>query len=89
MKALGLKYQTNRVGSMMTLFFTETPVTSFDAANACDQALFARYFREMLERGIYLAPSQFEAAFVSVAHSDADIDATVKANYEALKICTT
>ena len=85
LKALGLKYQTNRVGSMMTLFFTETPVTSFDAANACDQALFARYFREMLERGVYLAPSQFEAAFVSLAHSDADIDATVKANYEALK----
>ena len=88
LNALGLKYQTNRVGSMMTLFFTETPVTSFDAANACDQDLFARYFREMLKRGIYLAPSQFEATFVSLAHSDADIDATVKANYEALKICT-
>lgn len=87
LKALGLKYQTNRVGSIMTLFFTEVPVTSFDAANACDQGLFARYFREMLNRGIYLAPSQFEAAFVSLAHSDADIDATIKANYEALKAC--
>ena len=87
LKALGLKYQTNRVGSIMTLFFTESPVTSFDAANACDQDLFARYFREMLNRGIYLAPSQFEAAFVSLAHSDADIDATIKANYEALKAC--
>ena len=87
LKALGLKYQTNRVGSIMTLFFTEAPVTSFDAANACDQDLFARYFREMLNRGIYLAPSQFEAAFVSLAHSDADIDATIKANYEALKAC--
>ncbi len=87
LKALGLKYQTNRVGSIMTLFFTEVPVTSFDAANACDQDLFARYFREMLNRGIYLAPSQFEAAFVSLAHSDADIDATIKANYEALKAC--
>ena len=87
LKALGLKYQTNRVGSIMTLFFTEAPVTSFDAANACDQDLFARYFREMLNRGVYLAPSQFEAAFVSLAHSDADIDATIKANYEALKAC--
>ncbi len=87
LKALGLKYQTNRVGSIMTLFFTEVPVTSFDAANACDQDLFARYFREMVNRGIYLAPSQFEAAFVSLAHSDADIDATIKANYEALKAC--
>ena len=88
LKALGLKYQTNRVGSIMTLFFTEAPVTSFEAANACDQDLFARYFREMVNRGIYLAPSQFEAAFVSLAHSDADIDATIKANYEALKACT-
>ncbi len=87
LKALGLKYQTNRVGSIMTLFFTEAPVTSFDAANACDQDLFARYFREMLNRGVYLAPSQFEAAFVSLVHSDADIDKTIKANYEALKAC--
>ena len=87
LKALGLKYQTNRVGSIMTLFFTEAPVASFDAANACDQDLFARYFREMLNRGVYLAPSQFEAAFVSLAHSDADIDETIKANYEALKAC--
>ena len=87
LKALGLKYQTNRVGSIMTLFFTEVPVTSFDAANACDQDLFARYFREMLNRGVYLAPSQFEAAFVSLAHSDVDIDRTIKANYEALKAC--
>ena len=87
LKALGLKYQTNRVGSIMTLFFAEAPVTSFEAANACDQDLFARYFREMVNRGIYLAPSQFEAAFVSLAHSDADIDATIKANYEALKAC--
>ena len=87
LKALGLNYQTNRVGSIMTLFFTEVPVASFDAANACDQDLFARYFREMLNRGVYLAPSQFEAAFVSLAHSDADIDKTIKANYEALKAC--
>ena len=86
--SLGLKFQTNRVGSIMTLFFTETPVTSFEDANGCDQEMFARYFNEMLSRGIYLAPSQFEAAFVSLAHSDEDIETTIKANYEALKACT-
>ncbi len=85
LKTLGLKYHINRVGSMMTLFFSEQPVTTFEAANACDQELFARYFREMLQRGIYLAPSQFEGAFVSLAHTDQDIETTVKANYEALK----
>lgn len=84
-KSLGLNFHINRVGSMMTLFFSEQPVTTFDAANACDQDLFARYFLEMLKRGIYLAPSQFEGAFVSLAHADEDIEKTVKANYEALK----
>ena len=86
--SLGLKFQMNRVGAMMTLFFTESPANSFEAANACNQDMFARYFREMLNRGIYLAPSQFEAAFISLAHSDADIEAAIKANYEALKACT-
>ncbi len=85
MKSLGLKFHINRVGSMMTLFFVDHPVTTFEDANACDQDLFARYFREMLNRGIYLAPSQFEGAFVSFAHTDADIETTIKANYEALK----
>jgi glutamate-1-semialdehyde 2,1-aminomutase len=87
LKALGLKYQMNRVGAMMTLFFTEQPVTSFAVANGCDQVLFARYFREMLNMGIYLAPSQFEGAFVSLAHTDEDIEKTIKANFEALKAC--
>ena len=85
LKSLGLNFHINRVGSMMTLFFSEQPVTTFDAANACDQDLFARYFLEMLKQGIYLAPSQFEGAFVSLAHTDEDIEKTVKANYEALK----
>ena len=87
LKSLSLNYQINRVGSMMTLFFTERPVRSLADANGCDQARFARYFREMLKRGIYLAPSQFEAAFVSLSHAEADIETTVKANYEALKVC--
>lgn len=86
LKALGLKFHINRVGSMMTLFFTEQPVTTFESANSCDQDMFARYFREMLQRGVYLAPSQFEGAFVSLAHTDNDIELTIKANYEALKV---
>lgn len=86
LKSLGLNYHMNRVGAMMTLFFIDRPVKTFEDANACDQDLFARYFIEMLNRGVYLAPSQFEAAFVSLAHTDEDIEATVKANYEALKV---
>lgn len=85
LKSLGLKFHMNRVGAMMTLFFLDRPVTTFEDANACDQDLFARYFREMLNQGIYLAPSQFEGAFVSLAHTEKDIETTVKANYEALK----
>ena len=87
LNALGLDLPLNRVGSMMTLFFTDRPVKNFEAANRCDQEMFARYFRAMLDRSIYLAPSQFEAGFVSLAHEDADIEQTVKAHYEALKEC--
>ena len=67
-QALGLDLQLNRVGAMMTLFFCEDPVWNYDGACRCDQGMFARYFRAMLDQGIYLAPSQFEAAFVSAAH---------------------
>ena len=69
----------NRVGSMFTYFFSPDPVTDWDSAKRCDTARFGKYFHFMLERGIYLAPSQFEAAFVSAAHSEADIQATVDA----------
>jgi glutamate-1-semialdehyde 2,1-aminomutase len=87
LKSLGLNLHMNRVGSMMTLFFTEEPVTHYGAATRCDLEKFARYFQAMLERGIYLAPSQFEGAFVSLAHTDADVEQTVKAHYEAVKAC--
>ncbi len=69
----------NRVGSMFTFFFGEGPVTDWEAAKRCDTARFAKFFHFMLERGVYLAPSQFEAGFVSAAHSEEDIRCTVEA----------
>lgn len=72
-----------RVGSMMTLFFAAEPVVDWPSASRCDTAKFARYFWAMLERGVYLPCSQFEALFVSAMHSEADIDATVAAAREA------
>jgi glutamate-1-semialdehyde 2,1-aminomutase len=72
----------NRVGSMFTFFFTPGPVTDWDSAKRSDTARFAKFFHFMLERGVYLAPSQFEAGFVSVAHSEQDIRATVEAARE-------
>jgi len=74
----------NRVGSMFTFFFSGSPVTDWDSAKRCDTARFGAYFRKMLESGIYLAPSQFEAAFVSAAHSEDDIRRTVEAARRAL-----
>src|SRR5579859_2113423 len=72
----------NRVGSLFTFFFTTQPVTDYDSAKTSDTARFGRFFRLMLERGIYLAPSQFEAAFLSAAHSEEDIDRTINAAQE-------
>ena len=76
----------NRVGSMFTLFFTkEEKVTSFADVMKCDTKVFSDYFKYSLESGIYLAPSQFEAGFVSAAHTDEDIQRTIEASYNALK----
>ena len=69
----------NRVGSMFTVFFTSDQVTNFAGAQATDTDRFARYFRGMLEQGIYLPPSAFEANFVSLAHTDDDIERTIAA----------
>ena len=74
----------NRVGSMMCMFFTENPVDDFKSAVSSDAALYGKYFHEMLNRGIYLAPAQFEALFVSTAHSKEDLDKTIKAHKESL-----
>ena len=81
----GLPVRINRVGSMFTLFFTSDEVTDFDSASRSDTALFARFFRGMLAAGINLAPAQFEADFVSFAHTDAEIAQTVDACAKALK----
>jgi glutamate-1-semialdehyde 2,1-aminomutase len=72
----------NRVGSMFTFFFGEGPVTDWDSAKRSDTARFAKFFHHMLERGVYLAPSQYEAGFVSAAHSEEDIRYTVEAARE-------
>ncbi len=73
-----------RVGSLLTLFFSREPVCDYAGAKKCDARRFAAFFRAMLDRGIFLAPSQFEALFVSAAHSDADIDRTIAACRESL-----
>ena len=75
----------NRVGAMFTAFFNPGPVTDYATATASDTRAFAAYFRAMLRQGIYLAPSQFEAAFMSLAHTEADIDRTVAAAREAFQ----
>ncbi len=84
MKKLGLNYVQNRVGSMSCLFFTETPVINFDTAITADVKKHGKYFHSMLDQGIYLAPSQFEAMFTSFVHTDADLEKTIEANYNAL-----
>jgi glutamate-1-semialdehyde 2,1-aminomutase len=70
----------NRMGSVMTSFFTAEPVTDFTSAMRADAGKFATYWREMLAQGIYLAPSQFEAAFISAAHSSADLERALEKN---------
>ncbi len=86
--ALGLDLSFNRVGSMFTLFFTAHPVFDLDTAKRSDTQRFASYFRYMLNSGVYLPPSQFEAAFLSLAHSASDIEKTIRANRIALQAIT-
>lgn len=83
-RELGVPVCATRVGSMLTMFFTSEPVVDYTSAKKADTTLYARYFNAMLERGVYFAPSQFEAGFVSAAHSDADIEQTIAAAREAL-----
>jgi glutamate-1-semialdehyde 2,1-aminomutase len=79
----GVPLAVNRVGSMLTAFFCAGPVRDYASARGADTARYARFFQAMLDRGVYLAPSQFEAAFVSLAHSDADLELAARAAAEA------
>ena len=84
-KAAGVTMTANRVGSMFTFFFTDQHVTDWDSAATCDTAKFGRFHNAMLNSGIWLPPSQFEAAFLSVAHTPQHIEQTVAAAKEALQ----
>ena len=81
----GIPLTMNRVGSMWTWFFTPGPVTDYDQAAKSDTAAFGHFHRAMLERGIWLPPSQFEAAFLGTAHGEAEVTATIAAAREAFK----
>ena len=82
---LSLPYKFQRVGSMACLFFNEKPVENYQQASSSDTQCFAAYFRSMLEQGIYLPPSQFEAFFISAAHTPEDIAKAIEANLRALR----
>ncbi|WP_422362145.1 glutamate-1-semialdehyde 2,1-aminomutase [Reichenbachiella sp.] len=82
---LGLKYTVNSVGSMFSLFFTDEKVIDFEGAKKSDLNMFGKYFNSMLEKGIYLAPSQFETLFVSSAIDEIEADLIIQANYDSLK----
>jgi glutamate-1-semialdehyde 2,1-aminomutase len=82
-KEAGVPICSNRVGSMFTWFFVPCPVTDWNSAARSDTETFGRFFRQMLDKGIYLPPSQFEAAFLSAAHRDEDIQKTIAAAKQA------
>jgi glutamate-1-semialdehyde 2,1-aminomutase len=83
-RAAGVKTVTNRVGSMWTTFFTNEPVIDWETANKCDRQLYGKFFHAMLDESVYLAPSQFEAAFLSLAHDDEVIGRTIEAAGKAV-----
>ncbi len=84
-KRAGIKTKFYRAGSMFCTYFTDTEVVDYATAKKADAQKFAQFFGKMLEKGINLAPSQFEAGFMSLAHSSADINKTARAAYEAFK----
>jgi glutamate-1-semialdehyde 2,1-aminomutase len=81
----GVPVQLTRIASMFCTFFTTQPVTDYTSASTADTAKFQRFFVSMLEAGVYLAPSQFEAGFVSTAHTEQDIDHTIAASQRAFE----
>ena len=80
----GIPSYHTRVGSMMCMFFSDDPVNNYEDALKCNTERYGKYFHEMLKRGVYLAPSQFEAAFVSLAHTEKDIEKTLRAAEQSL-----
>ena len=81
----GVTLTTNRVGAMWTWFFTDGPVRNYEEAAKSDTAAFGSFHRAMLDRGVWLPPSQFEAAFLGTAHGDAEVQATIEAAREAFR----
>ena len=81
---IGKKYAMNRIGSMMCMFFVEEDVKNFASAVKSNTELYGKYFHKMLEQGVYLAPAQFEALFVSTVHSKEDLDSTILAHFNSL-----
>jgi len=84
-QAAGIPVYQTRVGTMFTTFFTDRPVTDWTTASRADTQRYAAFFQAMLAAGVYLAPSQFEAGFMSTAHGDAEIEATIAAARQAFQ----
>jgi len=81
---LGIDAQFTRVGSMFSMFFTSKEIVDFETVKTCDTDFFKRYFNGLLEEGVYIAPSQFEAGFMSLVHTDEEINLTIEASRKAL-----
>jgi glutamate-1-semialdehyde 2,1-aminomutase len=81
----GIPIIQHRVGSMLTAFFASDPVVDWNSAKRSDTKRYGQFFHQMLDQGIYLAPSQFEAAFLSTAHTSADVERTIRAARVAFK----
>ena len=84
-KKLGIKAQFTRVGSMFSMFFTDQNIIDFESVKSSDTNFFRSYFTSLLDEGVYIAPSQFEAGFMSAVHTDEEIEQTIEANYKALQ----
>ena len=82
---LDIKAEFSRVGSMFSMFFAETEIKYFNSVKTCNTDFFKKYFNGLLEQGVYIAPSQFEAGFMSTIHTDDDIDRTLEASLRALE----
>ena len=83
-KALGIDAQFSRVGSMFSMFFTSQEIVDLETVKSCDTEFFKRYFNGLLKEGVYIAPSQFEAGFMSTVHTDEEINLTIEVSRKAM-----